>query len=269
MPNTCLTIAYDGTRYAGWQFQKNANTIQQEIEKALKKILREDVKVIGAGRTDSGVHAKDQVANFKTKKAFPLPSLQMALNANLPKDISVVKIKKVAMRFHSRFDAKSKIYRYTILQSRIGDPLSRHYCWKVPYRLKIPLMKKEARVLMGKHDFKCFQAKSSSSKIKNTRRTIKNISIRKDKSFIYIGIEADGFLHNMVRNIVGTLIEIGRGHLPEGSMERILSSRQRQLAGPTAPARGLLLIQTKFDPSTPRPLDKLGMIPSDRRESRD
>lgn len=247
MPNVCLTIAYDGTRYAGWQFQKNADTIQEKIEHALKEILGEDIKVIGAGRTDSGVHSRAQLANFTTKKLFPLAKLQAALNTNLPEDIVIVKIREVPPKFHARFDAKSKVYSYAILNSNIDDPLSRPYYWKVSYKLDLVLLKKEAKVLIGTRDFKAFQAKSAFSKLKTTVRTIKSVSVCKDKKFIYIQIEADGFLRNMARNIVGTLIDIGRGYLPEGSMEKILNSRERRQAGQTAPAKGLTLLNVKFD----------------------
>jgi tRNA pseudouridine38-40 synthase len=246
MPNVRLTIAYDGTEYAGWQVQKNARTVQGEIEKALKKILKESPRLIGAGRTDSGVHARRQAANFKTKSTLPLIKLQSALNANLPKDISIVGIKKARRRFHSRFNAKGKVYRYTILNSRIDDPLSRAYYWKIPYALKVPLLRSEARVLLGRHDFKSFQAKSDLSCIKNTVRTVKGISIKKSGRFIYLDIEADGFLRQMIRNIVGTLAEIARGYFAEGSMKRILASRNRRKAGPTAPAKGLTLLKVKY-----------------------
>jgi len=246
LSNIKLTIAYDGTRYAGWQIQKNAKTVREEIEKALKKILKEKIRVTASGRTDSGVHARQQVANFKTKKDFPLARLEAALNSNLPRDISVINIKRAASRFHSQYDAKSKLYRYTILSGRIEDPFLRNYYYKVPYNLDTALMRKEARALRGRHDFKSFQAKSALSRIKNTVRTIKRISIKRDNSFIYIEIEASGFLHNMVRNIAGTLIEIGRGYLPKGSMRKILRSKDRRKAGPTAPAKGLTLLRVKY-----------------------
>jgi len=246
MPNVCLTIAYDGTRYAGWQIQTNAKTIQEEIEKALKKILKEKVRIIGAGRTDSGVHAKAQVTNFRTKKDLPLTKLQAALNSNLAKDISVIDIKKITSKFHSQYDAKSKVYRYTILNGRIEDPFLLNYYYKVPYKLDATLMRKEANTLLGKHDFKSFQARSAFSSLKSTVRTIKRISIKKEKGFIYIDTEANGFLHNMVRNIAGTLIEIGRGYLPEGSMRKILRSKDRRKAGPTAPAKGLTLMKVLY-----------------------
>lgn len=246
MHNIKLTIAYDGTRYSGWQIQKNAKTIQDVIEGALRKILSEKVKLIAAGRTDAGVHAKAQVANFRTKREFPLDKLQKALNSNLPDDISIIKIGLAGPRFHSRFDARAKLYRYTILNSRVDDPFGRNYYSKVLYNLNIALMKREAKVLAGKHDFKSFQAKSALSRVKNTTRTIKKITVRKDKDLVYIDIEANGFLHNMVRNIAGTLVEIGRGNLHKGSMNKILASRDRRKAGPTAPAKGLTLVKVKY-----------------------
>ncbi len=255
MPNIRLTIAYEGTRYSGWQIQKNARTIQGEIEKALEKILGEKIRLIGAGRTDSGVHARAQVANFKSKKTSPIPGFGKpgigevfcrAVNAKLPGDICIIRAEKALPEFHSRFDAKSKVYRYAILNSPVSDPFIRDYCHKVSHELKLPLMRKEAAVLAGNHDFRCFQRKSARSPIKDTRRTIKEITFRKEKNLIYMDIEANGFLYNMVRNIAGTLIEIGREYFPEGSMREILSSRNRAKAGPTAPAKGLTLIRVKY-----------------------
>ncbi len=272
MRNIRLTVAYDGTCYAGWQIQKNAKTIQGEIEKALKKILKTKVRLIGAGRTDSGVHARAQVANFSIRHceearsaneaisyeiaSLPLVArndrkksvhgLQAALNSSLPCDIRIIEVKEAPLEFHSRFDARGKFYRYTILNSPINDPFLRDYCHRVSCKLNLPLMRKEAAVLLGRHDFKSFQAKSASSPIKDTRRTIKKITFKKEKDLIHINIEANGFLYNMVRNIIGTLIEIGRGYLPEGSMRKILSSKDRRKAGPTAPAKGLTLIKVKY-----------------------
>jgi len=244
-------IAYDGTNYSGWQIQKNAKTIQGEIEKALKKILRKKVRLIAAGRTDSGVHARAQIANFTTSNpalgnAGLEVVLQRAVNSKLSRDICIIEAKTVPLEFHSRFDAKGKIYRYTILNNRIDDPFLRRYYCKVPYKLNIALMRKEAKVLLGRHDFKSFQAKSALSRIKSTIRTIKKITITKNKQFIHIDIEANGFLHNMVRNIVGTLIEIGRGYFPEGSMRKTLSAKDRTKAGPTAQAKGLTLLKVKY-----------------------
>ena len=246
MPNICLTIAYDGTDYSGWQLQKNSKTIQGEIEKALKRILREKVKLISSGRTDSGVHAKAQIVNFNTTKNIPLRKIQSALNSNLPKSISVNKVKEVHSEFHAQFKAKSKLYRYTILNSESDDPFLRRYYYKVPFILDVSKMKKASKALLGKHDFKAFQKKKGRSKIKDTVRNITKIAIFKKKNFIYINIEADGFLHNMVRNIVGTLIEVGRGYFHPEKMKKILLSKRRETAGPTAPAKGLSLIKVKY-----------------------
>ncbi|MFH1381113.1 MAG: tRNA pseudouridine(38-40) synthase TruA [Candidatus Omnitrophota bacterium] len=246
MPNIRVTIAYKGTSYAGWQIQKNAKTIQGEIEKALNKISGERIKLVASGRTDSGVHARAQVANFNTKSKMPLPRLQLALNSKLPEDISIIKIENVSPEFHSQFDTKSKIYRYVILNSSLSNPFTHPYYYKFPFKLNISLMKREAAYLLGKHDFKSFQAKTAFSKMKSTVRVIKRISIKKEKNLISIYIEADGFLYNMVRNIIGTLIEIGRGYFPEGSMKKILISRDRRKAGPTAPAKGLTLVKVFY-----------------------
>lgn len=244
MHNTRLTIAYDGTSYGGWQIQKNSNTIQEEIEKALKKILKEKIRVIAAGRTDAGVHAKAQTVNFKSKRILKNNNMFNALNANLPKDIAILKVKNAHFDFHSRFDAKSKIYRYTIYTGDIDDPFTIRYYYRALHELNISLMRNEAKALLGKHDFKSFQRRSE---LKNTVRRIKKINIqRKANNFIYIDIEADGFLYNMVRNIVGTLIDIGRGYFPKGSMRKILSSRDRKKAGPTAPAKGLVLLKVLY-----------------------
>ncbi|MCQ9206430.1 MAG: tRNA pseudouridine(38-40) synthase TruA [Omnitrophica bacterium] len=246
MPNIRLTIAYEGTKYAGWQVQKNAKTIQGEIEKALRKVLGENVRLVGSGRTDSGVHAKAQIANFKTGKEFPLTNLQNALNANLPDEISITKIKKTYPKFHSQYAAKGKIYRYTILGGRAHDLFLRRLYWRVPYALDLKSVRKEAKTFVGKHDFKSFQRKSAHSPIKNTVRTITRLAVKKKGAFVQIEIEADGFLHNMARNIVGTLVEIGRGYLPEGSAKAILRARDRRKAGPTAPAKGLILLKVKY-----------------------
>lgn len=246
MQNIQLTIAYDGTRYAGWQVQKNSATVQAAIEKVLTSILGEKVRLTASGRTDSGVHAKKQIANFKTKNKLSPNKLHAALAGKLPKDISVIRVKKVPFKYHSQFDAKSKIYRYTILNGKIDDPFRQAYYSKVPYDLDVSLMKKEARFLLGRHNFRSFQAKNASLPRKNTVRTIKKISIKKRGRFIYIDIEANGFLYNMVRNIVGTLIEIGRGYFSSGSMEKMLNSRDRRKTGPTASARGLMLLGVTY-----------------------
>lgn len=239
-----LTISYDGTSYKGWQLQKNAITIQEEIEKAIHKSFGRKERVHGAGRTDSGVHAEGQVAHFKMKGSIPAGKIPMALNSNLPEDIAIISAEEVSSDFHSRFNAKIKHYRYSIYNSRMRAPLKEKYSWRVTYKLNVALMKREAKVLEGKHDFKSFQA--SDKKEKTSIRKIYDIRIKKKGLYILMDIEADGFLYNMVRNIIGTLVDIGRGYLPEGSMKKILKSKDRTLAGPTAPAKGLTLIEVKY-----------------------
>ncbi len=266
MRNLKLQIEYDGTNFCGWQVQNSPQSIvrspqkksiQETIEKVLWKILQEKVKVISSGRTDAGVHAFGQVANFKTNSKISLEKLQRALNGLLPDDITINKIEEVSLDFHSRFAARSKVYRYAILNRPYPSALLRNRVYFYPYPLDVKLMREEAKYLIGKHDFKVFCASGSSTK--DTIRIIKKITIRKtncglstmdyrlkDDCLIVIDIEADGFLYNMVRNIVGTLLEIGRGNFPKGSLKKILLSRDRKLAGPTVPAYGLCLLKVQY-----------------------
>lgn len=251
--NLKLTIEYDGTNYCGWQRQtirqasgasRHSKSIQEAIEKTLQKILQEKIRLIGSGRTDAGVHAEAQVANFKTGSGIPLEKLQKALNALLPDDIVITRIEQVSPNFHSRFYAKSKVYRYIILNRPYPSALLKNKVYFYPYPLELRLMQKEANTLLGRHNFKAFQA--SDKKDRDSIRTIKKLNVTKDKELIYIDIVADGFLYNMVRNIVGTLIEIGRGRFKKGDLKKILLGRDRKLAGSTAPAKGLSLIKVNY-----------------------
>ena len=247
MRNLKLQIEYDGTAYAGWQVQNRhrGKTIQQVIEKVLSKILQEKVRLNGSGRTDAGVHASAQVANFKTGSEIPGLRLRHALNALLPADISVSIVEDVHPDFHSRFSAKSKAYCYRVLNRAYPSALSRGRVYFCPYPLDLDLMRREAACLLGRHDFSAFCA--SGSDAKNKSRRIKHICLKKRRgSIIELEIEADGFLYNMCRSIAGTLIEIGRGRFKEGSMKKILRSKDRRLAGPTAPAEGLYLVKVKY-----------------------
>lgn len=261
MPNIKLEIEYDGTNYAGWQIQNShksqgtghkLRTIQETIEWTLQKILQEKVKVIASGRTDSGVHALAQAANFRTKSKLSLLKIQKALNSLLPGDISIKKIKEVKESFHSRYQVKTKTYRYIIHNDRFPSVFLTRFSWHIPYKLDIKLMRQEAKTLIGTHSFKSFCA--SGSTVKTTTRTIQNIAIKTIGYTLYairyaliiIDIEADGFLYNMVRNIAGTLVEIGRGRLAKGSLKRILQAKDRRLAGPTAPPQGLFLRRVKY-----------------------
>lgn len=244
MRNIRLEIEYDGTNYCGWQTQRKTNSIQQTLEKTLRKILQEKIKLIASGRTDAGVHAQAQVANFKTNSSIPLTKLQRALNGLLPDDLVITDIEEAGLDFHSRFDAKSKVYRYIILNRAYPCAHSRNRAYFYSFPLNIELMQDESRVLLGRHNFRSFQSGGSAGK--NPLRTIKKLKITVDRPLIYIDIEADGFLYNMVRNIVGTLIEVGRGKLKKGDLKAILLARNRRLAGPTAPARGLCLIKVNY-----------------------
>lgn len=251
MRNIKIEIEYDGTNYNGWQIQqrkpdslRTEKTIQGVMERVLSGILQEAIKVSGSGRTDSGVHSVGQIANFKTKSKMPMAVMQRALNSLLPKDIVIVDIEEANLNFHARFDALSKTYRYQILNRAYSTAFDRLYQLHVSYKLDAKLMAREARALIGRKDFKSFQA--ADKKERNSIRNIKRLSLRKDGTIINIDIEANGFLYNMVRNIVGTLIEIGRGKLPPGSMRRILLAKDRTEAGPTAPAKGLCLMRVKY-----------------------
>lgn len=259
MRNLKLTLEYNGTNYCGWQVQRSPQkkSIQETIEKTLRKILQEKVKLIASGRTDAGVHALAQVANFKTTSSISLDKLQRALNGILPHDIAVTKVEDVPPDFHARFNAKSKVYRYTILNGPHRSALLGDKVYFYPYPLDIRLMQRVSRCLLGKHDFKAFCASSSSAK--DTVRTIKRITVKKlpyplyalrymlkESPLIIIDIEADGFLYNMVRVIVGTLIEIGRAKFPPGSLRKALLSGDRKFTGPTLPPSGLCLLEVKY-----------------------
>ncbi len=243
-----LIIEYDGTAYQGWQKQKKGLTIQGIIEDRLKIITGKQIKVIAASRTDAGVHALGQVVTFLTE--FDNKKIKKALNALLPKDIRVIDSVEVDSSFHPRFDAKKKIYFYIISNQRETSAFLYRYSWLVPYPLKIPYMIKASEVLIGKHDFSSF--KGSGSSIKNNIREIFSLTIEKlneiefmsvdiKGNFLKIRIEADGFLRHMARNIVGTLIEIGRERISVSHMKNILESCDRRLAGQTAPPHGLFL----------------------------
>ncbi|MFA5155951.1 MAG: tRNA pseudouridine(38-40) synthase TruA [Candidatus Omnitrophota bacterium] len=246
MRNIKVEIEYDGTNYCGWQVQSSSHkaSIQETIERAIRKILNEKVKIIGSGRTDAGVHARAQVANFRIKSAMPLARLQEGLNAVLPQDIAITAMREADPDFHSRFSAKSKIYRYTILNSQHRSPFLRDSAFFCRYPLDVKLMQREARQLLGRHNFRAFCA--AQGKGKNPFKTIKRIAVAKCGSRIDIEVEADGYLYNMVRNIAGTLIDVGRGRLPAGSLKKILAQRNRVKAGPTAPAKGLCLLKVKY-----------------------
>lgn len=244
MRNIKLAIQYDGTCYAGWQFQKNAKSIQEVIEGAIKKITGRPAVLIGSGRTDSGVHAVAQVANFKTRTKIPLKNLQMALNSALPDDIVISGIEEAGKRFNAQHDAKYKLYRYTIVNNDFINPMLRRYAAKCFYEIDINLMRKAAKMLVGRHDFNSFRTVDGEEK--NAVRTIKYIKIEKHNDVIHIDIKANGFLYNMVRSIIGTLVEAGRGKFSLDRVKDILKKRDRRSSGPTMPAKGLCLTKVFY-----------------------
>ncbi|MEW5758086.1 MAG: tRNA pseudouridine(38-40) synthase TruA [Candidatus Omnitrophota bacterium] len=252
MRNIKLTIQYDGTKYCGWQSQKNKNSIQETIERVLSNILQEKINLIGSGRTDSGVHAKGQVANFKTNSKISSARIKKALNGLLPHDIKIREIEEVRLGFHSRFDSKAKTYRYLIFNSSTLNPFLDRFSYFYHYKLNIALMKKAAKMFLGKHDFRAFCASGASCH--DTIREIKNISIKiinhdlfeDNNSLISVEIEADGFLYNMVRSIVGTLAEIAREKMSIDSLTSALKNGRRCLIGKTFPAKGLHLINVEY-----------------------
>ena len=243
MRNIKITIQYNGKNYCGWQKQNNSPGIQGTIEKAIFDITREEVKITGSGRTDAGVHALGQVANFKTNSQIPVDRIPNALNAKLPKDISIVKAEDVDEDFHSRYSAKKKTYRYQVYNSLYRSPIYADISYPVKYDLDIDKMKKEAKSLIGTYDFKGFM--SSGSSVIDTVRTIYNIEVSKSEDLIIIEIEGNGFLYNMVRIIAGTLVDIGRGRIAE-KMSTIIESKSRSMAGHTAPAHGLFLKKVDY-----------------------
>lgn len=245
--NIRLTIEYEGTRFCGWQAQrisKKSKTIQEEIEKAAEKLFGKRVKLIGAGRTDSGVHAEAQAANFRIDSNLPLLNIKRGLNSHLPRDIAIISAEDVKPAFHAQFDAKEKLYRYTMLNRKVRSPLSNRHAAFVSYDLDIKAMKKAAGYLLGKKDFKSFQA--TDQKERSSVRTISRLDIFSRPPLIEIYIQADGFLYNMVRNIAGTLIEIGRGRMKPGTIKDILAKKHRAAAGQTAPAKGLCLVKVFY-----------------------
>lgn len=244
MRNIKLTLEYDGENYHGWQRQPQVTTIQGMIEEALAKVLQEKMNLIGAGRTDAGVHARGQVANFKTKSNIPLKNLKAALNGLLPEDIVVRHAVQVPDDFHARYDAKSKSYCYTILNSPLPSPFYRKYAYFFPHPLDTAAMKRAAKFLVGRHDFSSFRGAGMTRG--NHIRKVKRLRISTEKELIRLDMEADGFLYNMVRIIAGTLLEAGRGKMVAGEVRRILRAKDRRQAGPTLPARGLCLVKVKY-----------------------
>ena len=244
MRNIKLTIEYDGSGYVGWQRQPSGPTIQETIETSLMTITGEDIKLLGSGRTDSGVHALGQVANFRTGTALSPTELQKGLNSLLPKDIVITDAEEAEPGFHAQLSAKSKTYKYKILNRPFPSALLRERAWFVPYPLKARLMDEAARSLVGEHDFRAFA--QSGATVKSTVRTVLGAGVTKRKDILEFSIEADGFMKRMVRLIVGTLVQVGKERISPGEFYGILESGEKTKFVHTAPARGLYLKEVKY-----------------------
>ena len=245
MRNIKLTIEYDGKDYNGWQKQPNKLNIQGEIERAIFNILHEEVELIGSGRTDAGVHALGQVANFKTNSNFPIEKLPLAINSQLKNSIVIKDAVEVDERFHSRYNAKHKTYRYIINNSRTGTAIYRNLEYCYPFKLDVEKMKQAAVFFEGEHDFKAF--KSSGTSGKNSVRTIYKAQVRQEGEKIIIELTGNGFLYNMVRIIAGTLLDVGIGKIEPNEISNIILQKNRQKAGKTLPAHGLYLVSVLYE----------------------
>jgi tRNA pseudouridine38-40 synthase len=277
MRNIRLLIAYDGTDFHGWQRQSNALTVQECLESAIERILSEKAQVWGSGRTDAGVHASNQVANFKTDCPIPCENLVKALNDALPPTVRIRDAHEVSAKFHARYDVRSKTYRYRILQAPVCSPFLWRFVWHYPFPLDGRRMAEAAKLFEGEHDFTSFAAVDGSlaeescpgagddrdrprrgrgsarqraaRKIETgmVRRVFASRILRRPRtSMLIYEVSGNGFLHHMVRNMVGTLVEVGRGKLEPNAIIQILQARNRTLAGPTAPAQGLCLVRVEY-----------------------
>lgn len=243
--NIKLVIAYDGTDYRGWQYQREGPTIQSTIEGSLSKITGSPVSLTASGRTDAGVHAMNQVANFKTSSRLPPDVIRKALNSMLPGDIFIRGASYESPLFHARYHASSKVYEYRILNREEPDIFQRRFLWHIRRPLVLPEMAGCLQWLRGTHDFSSFKASGSGNV--NPVRTIHSAElIENGGGFVTVRIEADGFLRHMVRNIVGTMVEVGLGAVKPESFKEILDARDRGLAGPTAPPQGLFLMKVNY-----------------------
>ena len=237
MRNIKLILEYDGTNYVGWQRQENGKSIQGEIESVLSQVLQEKVSVIGAGRTDAGVHARGQVANFRTESKLDISEMKGGLNGLLPDDIVVHNVEEVPIDFHARYSAKERQYSYLI--TKAPSALIRNYSWLVKFPLDVELMQQAAGTLIGKHDFESFC--KANSGVDNHFCTVSSASWYHEGSLLVFMINADRFLHGMVRTLVGTMVDAGRGYMSFDDFKKILEKKNRAEAGMSAPAKGLVL----------------------------
>ncbi|WP_442485042.1 tRNA pseudouridine(38-40) synthase TruA [Aeoliella sp. SH292] len=242
-----LTVAYDGTAYAGWQIQPSNPTVQRTLMDAWQAITGEEVTLTASGRTDAGVHALGQVVGLATASELACERLRQGLNAKLPEDIVVTEVTSAPPGFHATHDALLKLYRYRIHNSRVRPLLDRRYRWHLPQELNVAAMREAGAILVGRHDFACFE--TTGSERSSTVRTLTKVEVGQGGTageLIDIDVEGDGFLYNMVRGIVGTLYEVGRGAREPSWVAEVLAGRDRKKAGPNAPAHGLVLMRVDY-----------------------
>lgn len=242
MKNYKLLIQYDGTNYAGWQIQKNADTIQQHITDTLKILLKEDVNLLGSGRTDSGVHALGQIANFRTEKEIEIYRFKHSLNSILPNDISILKMDEIDVDFHARFDAKKRAYLYLITQ--IKSPFYKNYSYFYPAKINIDKLNEISRYFIGEKNFISFCRKNEN--IENKNCNIYEVRWRKSGNIILFYIQANRFLHGMVRTIIGTILKAFKSENPQKIIEEIFRAENREEASESVPAKGLFLYKVKY-----------------------
>jgi tRNA pseudouridine38-40 synthase len=245
MRNLKLTLSYDGTEFSGWQTQPGFRTVQETLEEALGKLTGAPCRANASGRTDTGVHAVGQVVNFFTDSAHPPDVFVRALNAHLPEDVVVREAGEMPQSFDANRDARRKLYRYLIHDGPVPDLFLRRYYCQSRHPLDALAMRRAAEPLRGRHDFHSFETDWPNRM--SSVRTITHLSVNRVGPWIWLDVEADGFLYNMVRAIAGTLMEVGRGFWPEERIAEILQAEDRRLAGPTAPARGLFLMRVSYD----------------------
>nr|MBQ8253272.1 tRNA pseudouridine(38-40) synthase TruA [Lachnospiraceae bacterium] len=242
--NYKLVIGYDGTGYSGWEHKAGRDTIQGKLQDVLGRLNHAEVSVIGAGRTDAGVHAKGMVANVHLDVGLSPEQIRDYVNRYLPENITVYEVREAAQRFHARYNATGKTYSYALWDGSVKPVFERRYVWKIDGRLDLEAMRQAADYLLGSHDF-CGFCKNPQKK-KSTVRTIDRIVIERENEKVTIEVHGDGFLHHMVRIITGTLVEIGLGRMAPGQVKNILETGDRALAGPTAPAQGLCLMEIDY-----------------------
>jgi tRNA pseudouridine38-40 synthase len=245
MRNIKLILSYDGTDFNGWQTQPARRTVQETLEQAIAALTGEPARANASGRTDTGVHAVSQVVNFFSRTVLAPEVLVRALNAHLPPDVVVKDAADVPQSFDANRDARRKLYRYVIHDGTGPDLFLRRYCCRSRHRLDAAAMRRAAEPLVGRHDFRCFETDWPNRM--SSVRTITHLAVSRMGDWVWLDVEADGFLYNMVRAIAGTLMNVGRGYWPEGQVATILEAGDRTLAGPTAPAAGLFLMRVTYE----------------------